>query len=281
MSKKNQELKTTITPESIIAYRKKVSTINGSVVVTAGAGTGKTHLLTERYLYYLRERQLSPLEIVAVTFTEKAAKELKSRIRTLVMQQLPDHVDGEGCSRLESISNHHVDILAELEAAPISTIHALASRICQQHSEVAGIPANFTVLEDARSKIWLQNSLDSALATLPSQCYRDIPYSLMKESISSLLADPYTAQKALQQGIQDWSKLIAIAQKEGLVQLTSNFIWHNSKDILQDNIGKSGDKLETLRQDVIGAMEELEDRSPPNPRQSLQVGKPAQRAASP
>ena len=40
-----------------------------SVVITAGAGTGKTHMLAQRYLYYLRERNLSPLEIVAVTFT--------------------------------------------------------------------------------------------------------------------------------------------------------------------------------------------------------------------
>ena len=230
---------------SLTPEQQTAAYTSSSVVVTAGAGTGKTHLLTERYLYYLRDCGLSPLEIVAVTFTEKAAKELKSRIRSLVTQQLPDRYD----------------ILAELEAAPISTIHALASRICQEHSEVAGIPANFTVLEDARGEIWLKNSLDSALATLPSQCYKDIPYSLMKQSISSLLADPYTSEKALQQGIQDWSKLIAIALREGLVQLISSPIWQDTRDILQDNVGKSGDKLETLRQDVIVAMEELENQS--------------------
>jgi ATP-dependent helicase/nuclease subunit A len=85
-----------------------------SVVITAGAGTGKTHMLAERYLYYLRERNLSPLEIVAVTFTEKAAIELRSRIRTLVSQELPQRLD----------------LLAELEAAQISTIHALSARVC-------------------------------------------------------------------------------------------------------------------------------------------------------
>ncbi len=220
----------------------------GSVAITAGAGTGKTHLLTERYLYYLRERNLSPLEIVAVTFTEKAAKELKSRIRTVVTQQLPDRYD----------------ILAELEASPISTIHGLASRICQENSEVVGIPANFTVLEAARGEIWLKNSLDSALATLPFQCYQDIPYSLMKESISGLLNDPYTAQKALQQGIQDWEELITIARSQGLTQLINSVVWQDSKNILQENIGKSGDKLEAIRQDVIVRMEELQERSPLN-----------------
>jgi ATP-dependent helicase/nuclease subunit A len=212
-----------------------------SVVVTAGAGTGKTHLLTARYLYYLKERGLSPLEIVAVTFTEKAAKELKSRIRSLITQQLPNRDD----------------IIAELEAAPISTIHGLASRICQEHSEITGIPANFTVLEDARGKIWLNNSLDAALATLPSQCYRDIPYSLMKQSIAELLSDPYTAQKALQQGIQDWSKLITIARKAGLTQLVNSCIWQDTQEILNNNVGKSGDNLETIRQEVIAAMQEI------------------------
>ena len=230
---------------SLTPEQERAAYSPGSVTVTAGAGTGKTHLLTERYLYYLRERNLSPLEIVAVTFTEKAAKELKSRIRTIVTEQLPDRFD----------------ILAELEAAPISTIHALASRICEQNSEVAGIPANFTVLEDARGQIWLKNSLDAALATLPSQCYRDIPYSLMKESISSLLEDPYTAQKGLQQGIQDWQELIAIAKQQAITNLINNPIWQDSKDILQDNVGESGDKLEILRQEVIVAMEELEERS--------------------
>ena len=230
---------------SLTPEQERAAYSPSSVTVTAGAGTGKTHLLTERYLYYLRERNLSPLEIVAVTFTEKAAKELKSRIRTLVTDQLPDRFD----------------ILAELEAAPISTIHALASRICEQNSEVAGIPANFTVLEDARGHIWLKNSLDAALATLPSQCYRDIPYSLMKESISSLLEDPYTAQKSLQQGIQDWQELIAIAKKEAIKSLITNPIWQHTRDILQDNVGQSGDKLEILRQEVMVAMEELEARS--------------------
>ncbi len=47
------------------------------VVITAGAGTGKTHMLAQRYLYYLRERNLSPLGIFAVTFTEKAATKLR------------------------------------------------------------------------------------------------------------------------------------------------------------------------------------------------------------
>lgn len=89
---------------------------NASVAVTAGAGTGKTHMLAERYLYHLRVHDFSPLEVVACTFTNKAAAELRSRIRSLVTKQLPDRTE----------------MHTELEAAQISTIHALATRICRE-----------------------------------------------------------------------------------------------------------------------------------------------------
>src|SRR3954464_10554106 len=92
-----------------------------SVVVVAGAGTGKTHMLTERYFHHLSEDGFSPLEVVAVTFTEKAAAELKNRIRRRVGERMPDRAD----------------LLAELEAAQISTIHALCARICREHPDEA------------------------------------------------------------------------------------------------------------------------------------------------
>ena len=214
-----------------------------SVAVTAGAGTGKTHLLTERFLFYVQNRRISPLEIVTVTFTEKAASELRSRIRSLIQQKLP----------------HRFDLLAELEAAQISTIHALASRICQENSEIAQIPANFQILEDARGNIWLQKGIEAALANLPDRCFTDIPYSLMKESLNYLLSDPYTANRALQQGIRDWNELIIEARKEALKNLIKSKIWQKSRNILLKNIGNSDDKLEVIRQDVVAAIEVLEE----------------------
>ncbi|MDJ0687563.1 MAG: UvrD-helicase domain-containing protein [Xenococcaceae cyanobacterium MO_188.B32] len=230
-------MSTSLTPE-----QQQAAYAHTSVVVTAGAGTGKTHMLAERYLYYLQERNLSPLEIVAVTFTEKAATELRARIRSLITQRLPD--------RLET--------LAELEAAQISTIHALASCICQEHYQSAGVPANFTVLDDIKDQIWLADHLQAALAQLPRQFYETIPYSLMSEAISFLLKDPYTAQKALDRGIQDWSKLIIKARQQGLIELVNDPIWHEAWSILHQYQGKEGDKLETLRQQVVAAMTDLE-----------------------
>jgi ATP-dependent helicase/nuclease subunit A len=214
-----------------------------SVVITAGAGTGKTHMLAERYLYYLRERNLSPLEIVAVTFTERAAKELRSRIRTLVSQELPQRLD----------------LLAELEAAQISTIHALSARVCQEHFQVLNIPADFRVLADLEGQVWLDDGLQQAMAQLSPEVFQLIPYSLLKDVLGRLLDDPYTAQQALQQGIQDWEQLIVNARLEAVRTIINDASWQPSQEILQKHQGQAGDKLEIIRLSVLQAIADLEN----------------------
>ena len=213
-----------------------------SVVITAGAGTGKTHMLAERYLYYL-QRNLSPLEVVAVTFTEKAATELRSRIRALVTQKLPDRLD----------------LLAELEAAQISTIHALSARVCQEHWQLIGIPADFEVLESLEGQIWLEDGLKTALANLPPKIFAAIPYSLLQQVLNKLLDDPYTATKALHRGVGDWHKLIDDARTEAVKTIVNDPAWQSSYSILEQHQGEAKDKLEAIRISVLEAMADLED----------------------
>ena len=213
-----------------------------SVVVTAGAGTGKTHMLAERYLYYLRERNLSPLEIVAVTFTEKAATELRSRIRSLVSQELPQRLD----------------LIAELSAAPISTIHALSARVCQEHFQVIDIPADFEVLADLEGQMWLGDALKQALTQLSPAVFHVIPYSLLQEVLNRLLNDPYTANLALNQGIQDWQQLIVNARIQGVKTIINDSSWQPTRAILEQHQGQPGDKLEAIRISVLDAIADLE-----------------------
>ena len=209
-----------------------------SVVITAGAGTGKTHMLAERYLYYLRERDLSPLEMVAVTFTEKAATELRSRIRALVSQQLPQRLD----------------LLAELEAAPISTIHALSARICSEHFQVINIPGDFEVLDSLEGRVWLEDGLKTALTKLPPSIFQAIPYSWLGQILTGLLEDPYTANLALHQGIGDWQKLMEMAAKEAVKIILDDPAWETNKVILEQHQGEAGDKLEVIRLNVLDAI---------------------------
>jgi predicted AAA+ superfamily ATPase len=148
-----------------------------SVVVVAGAGTGKTHMLTGRYVHHLSEDSLSPLEVVAVTFTEKAAEELRSRVRERVREQLAARED----------------LLAELEAAQISTIHALCARVCREHPEEAGVPADCGILDELRGRLWTADRLADAMDSLTEEHYQVVPYPLMKAALEALLSDPLAA----------------------------------------------------------------------------------------
>jgi ATP-dependent helicase/nuclease subunit A len=227
---------------------------NGSVAVIAGAGTGKTYMLAERYLHHLQTDNLSPLEIVAVTFTEKAAFELRSRIRAAVSQQLPN------CSEL----------LAELEAAQISTIHALAMRICREHPEVADIPADFTVLDELEGFLQIQEWLDEALDRLPVKLYEQVPYSLMSQALQLLLSDPISAKKALVQTTDNWQQLARNLQQQALSELLQHSTWQDARNTLESYCGKAGDRLEAeTRLPALQAMNNLSIGG--NPKEELSI----------
>ena len=138
---------------SLTEEQKQAAQAQGSVSVLAGAGTGKTYMLAERYYFHLNSDGFSPLEVVAMTFTNKAAAELRSRIRQTIAQKAPDRADW----------------LAEVEASQISTFHALATRICREHPEKAGVPADFTTLDEWEGDIWLADQLLSALTHIPQR----------------------------------------------------------------------------------------------------------------
>ena len=231
---------------SLTSEQQKAAHARGSVTVTAGAGTGKTHTLTERYLYLLTTHGLSPLDIVACTFTDKAAAELRSRVRRTVSQQLPDPKGGFDNSSL----------LAELEAAQISTIHALATRICQEHPEAAGVPPDFSVLDDLEGKLWLNRQLELALDKLPESIYRNIPYSLLSSTLRALLADPIAAERALK-AIASPTAMASQLQNQGLAQLLQNPAWQDAIDTLYNFAGEKSDRREQARQTAIATVEAI------------------------
>jgi len=102
--------------------REAVLTLDGPVLVLAGAGTGKTRVLTTRLGHILATRRAWPSQILAVTFTNKAAREMKERIGTLIGGTV------EGMQWL-------------------GTFHAIGARILRRHAELAGLKSNFTILD--------------------------------------------------------------------------------------------------------------------------------------
>jgi len=101
---------------------KAVLTTQGPVLVLAGAGTGKTRVLTSRIAHILSTGLAFPSQILAVTFTNKAAREMKLRISTLVGSAV------EGMNWL-------------------GTFHAIGVKILRRHAELVGLRSNFTILD--------------------------------------------------------------------------------------------------------------------------------------
>ncbi len=227
---------------SLTPEQKAAVEADGSVVVTAGAGTGKTHMLAERYVYHLAHDHLSPLQIVAVTFTEKAADELRMRIRRLIHERKPQHFD----------------IISKLEAAQISTIHSLASRICREHFEKANVPPDFRILEEIENKLWITGIIGEAMHRIPSAIYEHIPYTLLRKALITLLEDPIAAERALATDNLNWPDLADEIRREAIRELLSSDLWQTCMKTLRSVAGQEKDKLELCRQDVLKAMAAIE-----------------------
>ena len=129
--------------------------IEKHVCVTAGAGSGKTTVLVERYLKILREGNVTPREIVAITFTNKAAAEMKDRvIKQLSPQQgAQDLKQGNSFQRFRN----------EMNSAHISTIHSFCASILREFPFQAGVPANFSIIQGIEQKLLLQKTLKKTL----------------------------------------------------------------------------------------------------------------------
>ncbi|MCR5859421.1 ATP-dependent helicase [Mesorhizobium sp. J428] len=106
-----------------LEQRLAVETTEGPVLVLAGAGTGKTRVLTTRIAHILSLGLAFPSQILAVTFTNKAAREMKQRIAVLI---------GEGSA----------------EGMPwLGTFHSIGVKILRRHAELAGLKSGFTILD--------------------------------------------------------------------------------------------------------------------------------------
>lgn len=115
------------------------------VAVTAGAGSGKTRTLVARYLPLLVECG-SPRRIVAITFTEKAAREMRNRIRGEVRKLITEADD-------DQTRQHWMDLESRLDSARISTIHSLCQEVLRSHPVEAGLDPQFAVVDENQAAL--------------------------------------------------------------------------------------------------------------------------------
>jgi len=114
------------------AQRQAVETLDGPVLVLAGAGTGKTRVLITRLAHLLVTGRAKPWNILAVTFTNKAAREMRERIAAII---------GPAAEQIW-----------------LGTFHAICVRILRRHAELVGLKSNFTIL-DADDQVRLLKQL--------------------------------------------------------------------------------------------------------------------------
>jgi ATP-dependent helicase/nuclease subunit A len=117
----------------------------GVVFVSAGAGTGKTTVIVERFCRAVCERGLDVDSILVITYTERAAGELRGRIRR----------------RLTELGRH--DLARELDAAWISTIHGFCHRLLRAYPFAAGIDPRFRVLDESQGRVLRGEAFRAAL----------------------------------------------------------------------------------------------------------------------
>ncbi len=224
------------------AQQAAIGALDANVAVSAGAGAGKTRVLVERYLNILAHDKAACDGILAITFTNKAAKEMKERIRKRA-SELAAAADGEDGRRWRAV-------LGELEYAPIGTFHSFCARVLRENPVEAALDPNFAVLDEAETALltekalaevfaaalaegapWLDNLLlayDKALLTavVPDLYDKIAAAGLFDDSLPERLAAPYRQAVTAAAGLKDDLAALCgelIAYKDNLKKTGAQF----------------------------------------------------------
>ncbi|MEI7462982.1 MAG: UvrD-helicase domain-containing protein [Candidatus Taylorbacteria bacterium] len=123
------------------AQQKAVETIDGPVLIVAGAGSGKTRVITQRILHLIKTG-VAPTNILAITFTNKAAKEMRERVRSLLS------------------SDKSLNLPVSMNERPfISTFHALGVHIIKENARLLSLTRHFTIFDRGDSRRAIKDAM--------------------------------------------------------------------------------------------------------------------------
>ena len=168
-----------------------VRTTEGPLLIMAGAGSGKTRVLTHRIAYLLDEKDVSPYNILAITFTNKAAKEMNARV---------EHLVGE-----------------EAQVIWMSTFHSMCVRILRRDADRIGIERNFTIIDPTDQKSVIKDVLKSE--NIDSKRFEP---RMFIGAISNLKNELKTPEDAQKEANDFHSQMVATVYKGYQRQLSRN-----------------------------------------------------------
>jgi len=227
------------------------------IVVTAGAGTGKTRALIGRYLSLLADGK--PLRsVVAITFTNKAAREMRNRVREEIRRYLAS--PGLDPPEHELWQKRYV----ALDAARISTIHSLCTEILRSHPAEARVDPRFEVLDEGQARILAGRALDETMAWAADDPVAGPLFGLLRErGLRATLADLLGRRLAAQQvwdSLPDdllghWQQVLAARQAQALDRMLADKLWSDVEGVLRSNAARDADDLmEVQRRVALAAL---------------------------
>lgn len=247
---------TSLTEQQLAA----VFSVDKNVLVSAGAGSGKTHVLVERYIEILRnDPSLTVDGIIAVTFTRKAAGEMRTRLKGRFRK----------LTETEAESERWRQCLADIDSARIGTIHSLCESILKAFPAESGIDPQFEVIDEVSQAQLLEESIDQTFRevigdTLPEiKLLTDHNIDEVRNWLKQMLASSLQFNEAA-------LMLLNLPEGELLVQLndTRHRIqrrmlqdvivrqdWQTAHSYLSETFGR--DKLEQQRLRIVQAIDDI------------------------
>ena len=147
--------------------RQAASHIDGPLLMIAGPGSGKTRVVTHR-IAYMTSQSVNPNNILALTFTNKAAQEMRLRIERLI--SAPGYWMG--------------------------TFHGFCARLLRQHGNLVGLAENFTILDSKDSKQALKQAIDTANIQLTHTSADSIAWEISNAKSNLLTSEEYQTSSA-------------------------------------------------------------------------------------
>ena len=204
-----------------------VKHVFGPLLVVAGAGSGKTKALTHRIANLIENNAIDPYNILAVTFTNKAAKEMKARLEVLLAQELAFNQFGQPWSTLKEIdqnqlrTNVYQDRLKDLW---IGTFHSLFSRLLRYDIEKYNDPEGlkwtrqFSIYDETDSQTLVKEIVSQDMNLDPKR----FDPKKIKRAISNAKNQCFTSNELEEKADDHFEKIVAEAYKRYRISLSKN-----------------------------------------------------------